>query len=46
MCLPANVEDDGYNLIHTHANDGAFVLAGAPPARLPAWPDAQPANSQ
>lgn len=27
MCLPANVEDDGYNLIHTHANDGAFVLA-------------------
>eukprot|EP00889_Picochlorum_renovo_P004994 jgi/Picre1/32024/NNA_007372.t1 len=26
-CLPANIEDDGYNLIHTHEEEGVFVLA-------------------
>jgi hypothetical protein len=26
-CLPADLEDDGYNLIHTHDKYGAFVLA-------------------
>ena len=28
-CLPVNLEDDGYNLIHTHDDYGAFILAGA-----------------
>ncbi len=27
-CLPANLEDDGYNLVHTHDDYGAFILAG------------------
>jgi len=26
-CLPANLEDDGYNIIHTHDEQGVFVLA-------------------
>ncbi|GAB4816671.1 hypothetical protein N2152v2_003717 [Parachlorella kessleri] len=26
-CLPANLEDDGYNLVHTHDDYGAFILA-------------------
>lgn len=26
-CLPAKLEDDGYNLVHTHDNAAAFVLA-------------------
>lgn len=26
-CLPANIEDDGYSLIHTHDEQGVFVLA-------------------
>lgn len=26
-CLPANIEDDGYSLVHTHDEDGVFVLA-------------------
>lgn len=29
MCLPINLEDDGYNMIHTHDDRAAFVLAGA-----------------
>jgi len=26
-CLPANIEDDGYSLVHTHDEEGVFVLA-------------------
>lgn len=26
-CLPAKLEDDGYNLVHTHDNAAAFILA-------------------
>ncbi|KDD72009.1 hypothetical protein H632_c4009p0, partial [Helicosporidium sp. ATCC 50920] len=27
VCLPTELEDDGYNLVHTHENTGTFVLA-------------------
>jgi hypothetical protein len=30
VCLPVDLEDDGYNMVHTHDNDAAFILAGAP----------------
>ena len=29
VCLPVDLEDDGYNMVHTHDNYAAFVLAGA-----------------
>jgi hypothetical protein len=29
VCLPVNLEDDGYNMIHTHDDYAAFILAGA-----------------
>ena len=28
VCLPVNLEDDGYNMIHTHDDYAAFILAG------------------
>lgn len=28
VCLPINLEDDGYNMVHTHDNSAAFILAG------------------
>lgn len=28
VCLPVNLEDDGYNMIHTHDQSAAFILAG------------------
>jgi hypothetical protein len=28
VCLPVNLEDDGYNMIHTHDDKSAFILAG------------------
>lgn len=30
VCLPVDLEDDGYNMVHTHGGDAAFILAGAP----------------
>lgn len=30
VCLPINLEDDGYNMVHTHDNYAAFILAGKP----------------
>ncbi|KAL4423249.1 hypothetical protein ABPG77_000041 [Micractinium sp. CCAP 211/92] len=27
VCLPVNLEDDGYNMIHTHDRGAAFILA-------------------
>lgn len=27
-CLPINLEDDGYNMVHTHDDYAAFILAG------------------
>lgn len=27
-CLPANLEDDGYNLVRTQDDYGAFIMAG------------------
>lgn len=30
VCLPVNLEDDGYNMIHTHDQNAAFILAGGP----------------
>ncbi|KAL4860184.1 Vacuolar protein sorting/targeting protein 10 [Chlorella vulgaris] len=27
VCLPVNLEDDGYNMIHTHDDKSAFILA-------------------
>lgn len=27
VCLPINLEDDGYNMVHTHDNSAAFILA-------------------
>jgi hypothetical protein len=27
VCLPVDLEDDGYNMVHTHDNDAAFILA-------------------
>lgn len=31
VCLPVNLEDDGYNMIHTHDRGAAFILAGEQP---------------
>lgn len=31
VCLPINLEDDGYNMVHTHDNYAAFILAGGQP---------------
>lgn len=28
VCLPINLEDDGYNMVHSHDNSAAFILAG------------------
>ena len=28
VCLPVNLEDDGYNMIRTHDDYAAFILAG------------------
>ena len=37
VCLPVNLEDDGYNMIHTHDDYAAFILAGGGCRVLLVW---------